>query len=114
MNIYALDINGWVALVLLEVIPNLSTSIYFLQVDPEQHTLAKYLMELTLIEYTFVTYLPSKIAAAALFLSIKLLDKDHKAPWVRLFSLGIPLSFKCVIKVFSKIQGLVGCVFLQP
>ena len=84
-----------------------------MQVDPEQHTLAKYLMELTLIEYTFVTYLPSKIAAAALFLSIKLLDKDHKAPWVRLFSLGIP-SFECAIKVFCKVQGLVGYVFLKP
>ena len=60
-------------------------------------------MELTLIEYTCVTYLRSKIAAAALFLSIKLLDKDYKAPWVRLLSLGIP-SLECAVKVFCKVN----------
>ncbi|XP_060025420.1 G2/mitotic-specific cyclin-B2 isoform X2 [Lagenorhynchus albirostris] len=45
----------------------------FLQVDVEQHTLAKYLMELTLIDYDMVHYHPSKVAAAASCLSQKVL-----------------------------------------
>lgn len=49
------------------------------QVDATKHTLAKYLMELTITEYDMVHLLPSQIAAAALYLSIKLLDNS---PWV--------------------------------
>ncbi|XP_070542096.1 G2/mitotic-specific cyclin-B-like [Ptychodera flava] len=45
-------------------------------VDAQKHTLAKYLMELTLQEYDFVQYDPSEIAAAALLLSLKVLDDD--------------------------------------
>ncbi|KAM4630297.1 G2/mitotic-specific cyclin-B2-like [Polymixia lowei] len=40
----------------------------------EKHTLAKYLMELTLIDYDMVHYRPSEIAAASLCLSQLLLD----------------------------------------
>ncbi|XP_024590963.1 G2/mitotic-specific cyclin-B2 isoform X1 [Neophocaena asiaeorientalis asiaeorientalis] len=43
------------------------------EVDVEQHTLAKYLMELTLIDYDMVHYHPSKVAAAASCLSQKVL-----------------------------------------
>lgn len=43
-------------------------------VDASKHTMAKYLMELTIIEYDMVQYYPSEIAAAALCLSMKLLD----------------------------------------
>ncbi|XP_023585621.1 G2/mitotic-specific cyclin-B2 [Trichechus manatus latirostris] len=45
------------------------------EVDVEQHTLAKYLMELTLIDYDMVHYHPSKVAAAASCLSQKVLDQ---------------------------------------
>ncbi|ELW71345.1 G2/mitotic-specific cyclin-B2 [Tupaia chinensis] len=45
------------------------------EVDVEQHTLAKYLMELTLIDYDMVHYHPSKIAAAASCLSQKVLGQ---------------------------------------
>ncbi|XP_071964475.1 G2/mitotic-specific cyclin-B-like [Antedon mediterranea] len=48
------------------------------EVTPKKHTLAKYLMELTLPEYEMVQYNPSEIAAAALYLSMKLLDTDAK------------------------------------
>ncbi|KAM9311873.1 G2/mitotic-specific cyclin-B2 [Gastrophryne carolinensis] len=41
--------------------------------DAEQHTLAKYLMELSLIDYEMVHFPPSEIAAAALCLAQKVL-----------------------------------------
>ncbi|XP_074481303.1 G2/mitotic-specific cyclin-B2-like [Sebastes fasciatus] len=46
--------------------------------DVERHTLAKYLMELTLLDYDMVHYRPSEIAAASLCLSQLLLDE---LPW---------------------------------
>ncbi|XP_058484491.1 G2/mitotic-specific cyclin-B2 isoform X1 [Solea solea] len=46
--------------------------------DVERHTLAKYLMELTLLDYNMVHYRPSEIAAASLCLAQQLLDK---LPW---------------------------------
>ncbi|XP_069046639.1 G2/mitotic-specific cyclin-B2 [Lepisosteus oculatus] len=42
--------------------------------DAEKHTLAKYFMELTLMDYDMVHYHPSEVAAAALFLSQTVLD----------------------------------------
>uniref|UniRef100_A0A2K6UNS6 Cyclin B2 n=1 Tax=Saimiri boliviensis boliviensis TaxID=39432 RepID=A0A2K6UNS6_SAIBB len=45
------------------------------EVDVEQHTLAKYLIELTLIDYDIVHYHPSKVAAAASCLSQKVLGQ---------------------------------------
>ncbi|XP_071844621.1 G2/mitotic-specific cyclin-B-like [Apostichopus japonicus] len=48
-------------------------------VDAQKHTLAKYLMELTLPDYTFVMYDPSEIAAAALCASMRLLEDE--AEW---------------------------------
>lgn len=47
----------------------------------ERHTLAKYLMELTLLDYHMVHYRPSEIAAASLCLSQLLLEG---LPWVSL------------------------------
>uniref|UniRef100_A0A0N8B2L8 G2/mitotic-specific cyclin-B1 n=1 Tax=Daphnia magna TaxID=35525 RepID=A0A0N8B2L8_9CRUS len=46
------------------------------QVDVLHHTLSKYLMELTLPEYSFCHYLPSQLAAAALCLSLRILDES--------------------------------------
>jgi len=42
------------------------------QVDASTHTLAKYLMELTIVEYDLVHINPSEIAAASLCLAMKL------------------------------------------
>ncbi|XP_019337555.1 G2/mitotic-specific cyclin-B1 isoform X1 [Alligator mississippiensis] len=44
------------------------------EVDLEQHTLAKYLMELCIVDYEMVHYPPSQIAAAAFCLALKILD----------------------------------------
>ncbi|XP_034744652.1 G2/mitotic-specific cyclin-B2-like [Etheostoma cragini] len=46
--------------------------------DVERHTLAKYLMELTLVDYSMVHYRPSEVAAASLGLSQLLLED---LPW---------------------------------
>ncbi|KAK9542278.1 hypothetical protein VZT92_000153 [Zoarces viviparus] len=46
--------------------------------DVERHTLAKYLMELTLLDYNMVHYRPSEVAAASLGLSQLLLEG---LPW---------------------------------
>ncbi|XP_063301779.1 G2/mitotic-specific cyclin-B2-like [Pelobates fuscus] len=48
--------------------------------DAEQHTLAKYLMELTLIDYDMVHFHPSGIAAAALCLSQKIIGQGSWSP----------------------------------
>ena len=68
------------------------------QSDVERHTLAKYLMELTLIDYDMVHYRPSEIAAASLCLAQRLLEG---LPWVSL-ELKQPLlkyeaSFNCFL-----------------
>ncbi|NXP54735.1 CCNB2 protein, partial [Heliornis fulica] len=47
------------------------------EADAKQHTLAKYLMELTLIDYDMVHHRPSEIAAAALCLSQKILGHNE-------------------------------------
>ncbi|NXG15259.1 CCNB1 protein, partial [Grallaria varia] len=44
------------------------------EVDSEQYVLAKYLMELCIVDYDMVHFPPSRIAAAAFCLSLKLLD----------------------------------------
>lgn len=49
------------------------------QVDVEQHTLAKYLMELTMLDYDMVHFPPSQIAAGAFCLALKILNNGE---WV--------------------------------
>jgi len=58
------------------------------QVDAKKHTLAKYLMEMTLVDYDMCKHLPSQIASAALYLSIHLTDKQT-AEWVNSFSIKL-------------------------
>lgn len=43
------------------------------QVTAEQHTLAKYLLELTMVDYEMVHLPPSMVASAALALTLKIL-----------------------------------------
>ncbi|XP_066557393.1 G2/mitotic-specific cyclin-B2 isoform X2 [Amia ocellicauda] len=54
--------------------------------DAEKHTLAKYFMELTLMDYDMVQYHPSEIAAAALNLSQTLLDGSKWSMTQRCYS----------------------------
>ncbi|GAB1298515.1 G2/mitotic-specific cyclin-B1 [Apodemus speciosus] len=50
------------------------------EVDVEQHTLAKYLMELSMLDYDMVHFPPSQIAAAAFCLALKILDSGEWTP----------------------------------
>ncbi|XP_058866310.1 G2/mitotic-specific cyclin-B1-like [Acipenser ruthenus] len=50
------------------------------EVTAEQHTLAKYLMELTMVDYDMVHYPPSQIAAAALALTLNILNCGEWTP----------------------------------
>ncbi|KAM4641683.1 G2/mitotic-specific cyclin-B1 [Discoglossus pictus] len=50
------------------------------EVTAEQHSLAKYLMELVMVDYDMVHYPPSQIAAAASCLSLKVLDAGAWTP----------------------------------
>lgn len=54
-----------------------------LQVTADQHTLAKYLLELTMIDYEMVHFPPSMVACAALALTLKILNAGE---WVSLTS----------------------------
>lgn len=56
------------------------------QVDANQHTLAKYLMELAMVDYEMCHVPPSKVAAAALCLSTKLLDDNEWTPTLEHYS----------------------------
>ena len=50
--------------------------------DPKIHTLAKYLMELTLLEHTCSHWSPSLLAATALYVTLKVLaDKPSVSVW---------------------------------
>ncbi|CAD7676179.1 unnamed protein product [Nyctereutes procyonoides] len=50
------------------------------EVDVEQHTLAKYLMELSMLDYDMVHFPPSQIAAGAFCLVLKILDNGEWTP----------------------------------
>lgn len=74
------------------------------QVDGNTHTLAKYLMELTVIEYDMVHYNPSLIAAAALCLSIKLLSGGD---WTDTLAYYSTYTMKDLSDTMKKIAKLV-------
>ena len=50
-------------------------------VDVLEHTLAKYILELSLLDFGQAALPPSMTAAAALHLSLQLLEPDVKQPW---------------------------------
>ncbi|KAH9489141.1 G2/mitotic-specific cyclin-B [Bulinus truncatus] len=55
-------------------------------VDPLKHTLAKYLMELSIIEYDLAHVRPSHLAAASLYLSVTVLDNSKWTPTLKYYS----------------------------
>lgn len=51
--------------------------------EPEVHMLTRYLLDSSLGEYGMLQYLPSMVAAAALYLAKRLTDQDNDDVWVR-------------------------------
>lgn len=62
--------------------------------------LANYLAELTLTDYNFLRFLPSVVAASAVFLARWTLDQSD-LPWVRTKTLNTDLCTSCGNKFFS-------------
>jgi len=74
------------------------------QVCPNTHNLAKYIMELTIIEYEMVHYNPSLIAAAALCFSIKVLSGGD---WTDTLSYYSTYTMNDLSDILKKIAKLV-------
>ncbi|TRY82220.1 hypothetical protein DNTS_023865 [Danionella cerebrum] len=70
--------------------------------DAEKHTLAKYFLELTLLDYDMVHFKPSETAAAALFLSQLLLDDLKWSPTQQYYSNYDEAHLKPVIQHIAK------------
>jgi len=60
--------------------------------DQEIHTLAKYLMELGLLDYECSTWKPSQLAAASLYLTLRILSIDNEPKWTE--TLAFYTNFK--------------------
>ncbi|KAL3866550.1 hypothetical protein ACJMK2_043841 [Sinanodonta woodiana] len=75
------------------------------QVDANKHTLAKYLMELTITEYEMVQCLPSMVAAGALCLAMKLLDGSK---WTDTLSHYSSYSEEEIMPTIQKLASLVA------
>jgi len=74
------------------------------QVDATKHTLAKYLMELTMVEYDMAQLKPSHIAAASLYLSIAVLGG---AKWNETLCFYSSYAVEDLIPLAKKIAQLV-------
>ncbi|CAG5132595.1 unnamed protein product, partial [Candidula unifasciata] len=79
------------------------------QVSAAKHMLAKYLMELALIEYDLLHYRPSLLAAAALYLSMFIIDGSTWSPTLQFYSSYseeelIPLA-QCLAKLVVGVRN---------
>uniref|UniRef100_A0A8C0ZVT9 G2/mitotic-specific cyclin-B1 n=1 Tax=Castor canadensis TaxID=51338 RepID=A0A8C0ZVT9_CASCN len=72
------------------------------EVDVEQHTLAKYLMELTMLDYDMVHFPPSQIAAGAFCLALKILDNGEWTPTLQHYLLYTEESLLPVMQHLAK------------
>lgn len=73
------------------------------EVDAQKHTLAKYLMELTIVEYSMAHVVPSLIAAAALCFSVKILDNSDWTDTLVFYSKYKEADLMPVIKAMASL-----------
>ncbi|XP_011404046.1 PREDICTED: G2/mitotic-specific cyclin-B-like [Amphimedon queenslandica] len=74
---------------------------------PQMHTMAKFLMELCLPDYSMLEYLPSLVAAAALYISNKLYSDGEWTPALRHYSQYTePDVLPCVGKMASLVLSM--------
>merc|ERR1719381_254424 len=79
-------------------------------VDVQQHTLAKYLIEISLLEYDMAHVPPSLLASAALFLSLRLLDPSLTlaTTWSPNLQYYSTYNTKEIIPVVVKLAGVLA------
>ncbi|XP_014785257.1 G2/mitotic-specific cyclin-B [Octopus bimaculoides] len=73
------------------------------QVDANTHTLAKYLMELTIVEYDMVNIHPSHLAAAALCLSLHLISNTEWNDTLAYYSTYTKSDLADIIRKLAKL-----------
>nr|AAH80202.1 Ccnb1 protein [Mus musculus] len=79
------------------------------EVDVEQHTLAKYLMELSMLDYDMVHFAPSQIAAGAFCLALKILDNGEWTPTLQHYLSYSEDSLLPVMQHLAKNVVMVNC-----
>nr|KAF6365912.1 cyclin B1 [Pipistrellus kuhlii] len=79
------------------------------EVDVEQHTLAKYLMELTMLDYDMVHFPPSQIAAGAFCLALKILNNGEWTPVLQHYLSYTEESLLLVMQHLAKNIVMVNC-----
>jgi len=79
------------------------------QVDTTVHNLAKYIMELTVVEYKFCHVLPSKVAAASLAISMVAFEQDPKKGLRQIWNQTLEhYTFYSLTSIAELIQQLAG------
>ena len=79
----------------------------------ELEYLANFLAELTLIDYGFLNYLPSVIAASAVFLARWTLEQSNH-PWVCIFSFSLIVYFLSMYLIIYWKYDLHLCIWQNP
>lgn len=79
------------------------------QIDTTIHNLAKYIMELAIVEYKFCHIPPSKLAAAALAISMMAYENDPKVTLKQLWnSTIVHYTFYKLTSIADLVQELAG------
>nr|XP_025857089.1 G2/mitotic-specific cyclin-B1-like [Vulpes vulpes] len=83
------------------------------EVDVEQHTLAKYPMEQSMLDYDMVHFPPSQIAAGAFCLALKILDNGEWTPTLQHYLSYIEESHLNVMQHLAKNIVMVNCGLIK-
>ncbi|KDR12455.1 G2/mitotic-specific cyclin-B [Zootermopsis nevadensis] len=74
---------------------------------PVNHAMAKYFLELSLVDYDMCHYDPSLISAAALYLSLWLFSNEKKGVWTKTLVHYTKYSFRDIEDLVRKLANLV-------
>ncbi|XP_057593446.1 LOW QUALITY PROTEIN: G2/mitotic-specific cyclin-B1-like [Hippopotamus amphibius kiboko] len=79
------------------------------EADAELHTLTKYMMELTMLDYNMVHFPPSQIAAGAFCLALKIVDNGEWTPTLQHYLSYTEESLLVVMQHLAKNIVMVNC-----
>ncbi|PNF33095.1 G2/mitotic-specific cyclin-B [Cryptotermes secundus] len=74
---------------------------------PVHHAMAKYLLELSLVDYDMCHYAPSLISAAAIYLALWLFQSEKKGVWTKTLVYYTSYSYRDIEAIVKKLAGLV-------